>query len=176
MNSHLSLVNQKFGFANSILSFLDDLPEIESSRQKIQRQALCESVLHHIYVAFHFYLRELAENNGVKNADAIETLQSLVSALSQLGKSPSEVLELQDIANDKDSWLRALLGLHDQILKSPPRKVEKKAFGSENLIELIELDQKENFILTDIDPRLLKTWVEKFKVLVMRQRETGAEY
>lgn len=177
MHTHLSLVNQKMGFATAILAVVDDISaEVATSKQKLRQQATCESVLLHLYTAFHFYLRELAENNGIKNPENISSLQTLVTALDQLGKQPSEVIELQDLVVRDSSWLNMLLQQHEHIFKSPPKKIEKKAFGTESMIELVDLTRIDESPNTELGPALLKAWIAEFKALILRQRETGAEY
>ncbi len=172
MSNHLSLVNQKFGFATAALSLSDDFSD---SNQQFQRQALYEASLLHLYTAFHFYLRELAENNGVKNLEAISSLKQLYSSLHELGRCPSEVVELQELEAQEGSWLRDFLQYHLQIFKSPSKKVEKKAFGAENFIELVDLSLIESAHKA-LNSELLINWIGEFKALVLRQRQTGAEY
>ncbi|WP_039913778.1 DUF6586 family protein [Cellvibrio mixtus] len=174
MSNHLSLVNQKLGFATAIL-FLADNASDATAGQQFQRQAAYESSLLHLYTAFHFYLRELAENNGIKNPETINSLGELSSSLHELGKCPSEVVELQELENREGSWLRDVLRYHLQVFKSPPKKIEKKAFGAENFIEVVDLTQVEP-VHTALNSELLKNWIGEFKTMVLRQRQTGAEY
>ncbi|PUA29836.1 MAG: hypothetical protein B0W54_04580 [Cellvibrio sp. 79] len=177
MRSHLSLVNQKVSFASATLSLLENATEIGGGNSSLVQKALCESVLLHLYTAFHFYLRELADNNGIKNPAAIDSLPALVAGLNQLGKSPSEVVELQDLVAYQRGWLNSFLMQYERIFKSPAKKVEKKSFGTENFIELIDLtEQQEELLDMALNISSLQHWLNEFKSLVLRQRETGAEY
>ena len=177
MHSHLSLVNQKLGFATVTLSPLENLTEMEAGKLSLVQKATCESVLLHLYTAFHFYLRELAESNGIKNPETIDSLQALVTALNQLERQPSEVIELQDLAAYQGGWLNSFLRQYEGVFKSPPKETEKKSFGTENFIELVDLtEQQEESLDKALNIGSLKYWLNEFKSLVLRQRETGAEY
>lgn len=177
MRTHLSLVNQKAGFATAALTLLKNNAESGEGKLSLVQQAIHESVLLHLYTAFHFYLRELADNNGIKNSEAIDSLQALAVALNQLGKSPSEVVELQDLAAQRGSWLNSFLRQYEGIFQSPPKKIEKKSFGAENFIEVVDLTgQQEESLDKALNVDSLRYWLNEFKSLVLRQRETGAEY
>lgn len=177
MHSHLSLVNQKFGFATAALSLLENTTEGGEEKLSLVQQAIQESVLLHLYTAFHFYLRELADNNGIKSAETIDSLQALVVVLNQLGKSPSEVVELQDLVAHRRGWLNSFLKQYERVFQSPPKQIEKKSFGTENFIEVIDLtEQQEETLDEALNIDSLKYWLNEFKSLVLRQRETGAEY
>lgn len=176
MHSYIALVNQKIGFATALLSLSETLMDKVSNKQKLQQQALYEAVVLHLYTAFHFYLRELAENNNIKKPEVITSIAALVDALDQLGKNPSEVAELKRLTECPESWLSKLLEYRDAVFKSPIKKIEKKAFETEKLIELIDLTQDEKPISIELDSILLTCWLDEFKTLVVRQRETGAEY
>jgi hypothetical protein len=175
MHIHLSLVNQKLAFATAMLSIADGFSVEPARKQKLQLQACYEAVLLHTFSAFHFYLRELAENNRVKNPDAIDSLRTLIEALKQLDKSPSEVNELDVLANQSGSWLSSLLLQHAMIFQSPAKQPEKKSFGNDSLIEIIDLGQQHTHSV-ELNSALLNEWIDAFKTLILRQRETGAEY
>lgn len=176
MRTHLSLVNQKLGFAMSLLAMAQ--PETKTEWQlKLQNAALQEAALLHLYTAYHFYLRELAENNGIKNTDHITSIISLRNELVVLQRFPSEVVELENLLVDSDSWLAKILAHHEKIYKSPVKPIEKKSFAnSEGLIELIDLTQSEDQENAKPDCGLIKYWGSEFKALILRQRETSAEY
>ena len=179
MRTHLSLVNQKLGFASTLLLLAKNFPETESGLKKTQKQACCEASVSFLYVAYHFYLRELAENNRVKNFQAINSIEALVEMLSQIGSSSSEVNELQDLVNDNGSWLSQMLVQYTSVFTSPLHKKEKKAFGNDNLIELIELielGQTDEASSQVFEVDVIEGWLVKFRALIARHRETGAEY
>lgn len=176
MRTYLSLVNQKLGFAMSLLAIA--LPEKNAEWQlNFQNAALQEAALLHLYNAYHFYLRELAENNGIKNTARITSIISLRNELVALQKFPSEVMELENLLVDSDSWLANLLVHHEKIYESPVKPIEKKSFAhNEGLIELIDLTQAEDRESVKLDCELIKYWGSEFKSLILRQRETSTEY
>ncbi len=174
MRTHLSLVNQKLGFASTLLLLAADSELI--SVGSLRCRAIQESILLHLYTAFHFYQRELAELNGIKMPELIDSMDSLVNGLNQLGKQPSEVLELQSICAEKGSWLNQLLNHYKLIFISPPKAVEKKAFVQEGMIELVDVSQDAIEVNAELDLKILAEWLNEFKALILRHRETGAEY
>lgn len=176
MATHLSLVNQKLGFATSMLSLADTPLEGVQSNHNLLQQAIYEATLLHLYTAFHFYLRELAERNGIKSPESINSLEALNIALRQLAKDPSEVAELTALTGEQGGWLGELLRTHTQIFNSPSRQIEKKSFSSDHLIALVDLTQKESNEAKELTSDLLRFWMLHFKALILRHRETGAEY
>lgn len=174
MRTHLSLVNQKLGFASTLLLLAADSELI--SVGSLRCRAIQESILLHLYTAFHFYQRELADLNGIKMPELIDSMDSLVNGLNQLGKQPSEVLELQSICAEKGSWLNQLLNQYKLIFISPPKAVEKKAFVQEGMIELVDVSQDAIEVNAELDLKILAEWLNEFKALILRHRETGAEY
>lgn len=170
MPSHLSLVNQKLNFAASLVELLR-----KSSGHRMHQLALTESCVHHLYMAMHFYLRELGENNGL-DAQHIDSLEALVQALGQRGKKPSEVAELERLASEPNSWTSHLLACYRQLFVSPQLPRTQKAAADENLITIVDVSAQSASSTPEPDVELLESWISEFKALVVRQRETGAEY
>lgn len=174
--SHLSLVNQKLAYASSIIIALNAESAELTASQKLRQQALGDAAVFHLAMALHFYLRELAEYHRIKNLIAINSVQDLAAALLEADRTSSESSELLELVQTSDSWLSQLVGYYDQLSKSPEKPKEKKAFGQENLIELVELGEPENQPLLQLTPKLLSLWLDSFRALVIRQRETSVEY
>lgn len=170
--SHLSLVNQKLAYASAIIRLLNEQP----TRQLLEHQALVDAAAFHLAMGLHFYLRELAEHYRIKNLSAINSVQDLVAALQQLNSTSSESSELLSLTEANDTWLNQLTGYYAQLSKSPQKPKEKKAFKQENLIELVELTQADETPLLKLTPELLLSWLDSFRALVIRQRDTSAEY
>jgi hypothetical protein len=170
--SHLSLVNQKLAFAGAIIRLLN-APQI---RQPLEQQALVDAAAFHLAMGLHFYLRELAEHHRIKNVSAIYSVQDLVAALQQSDSTSSESSELLSLTQANGTWLHQLTGYYTQLSKSPEKPKEKKAFGQENLIDLVELTEVDESPLLKLTPELLASWFDNFRVLVLRQRDTSAEY
>lgn len=174
--SHLSLVNQKLAYADSIINLLNATSAEPTAAQRLQFQALGDAAVFHLVTALHFYLRELAEHHRIKNPSAINTVQDLVTGLHQLDKASSESSELFELAETTDTWLNQLMHYHGQVSQSPKKPKEKKAFGQENQVELIELTEADSQAELQLTPDILASWLDCFRALVMRQRETSAEY
>ncbi len=170
--SHLSLVNQKLAYASAIIRLLNEHP----ARQPLEQQALVDAAVFHLAMGLHFYLRELAEHHRIKNLSVINSVQDLVAALQQSDSTSSESSELLSLTETNETWLNQLSGHYAQLSKSPEKPKEKKAFGQENLIELVELTEADETPLLKLTPELLASWLESFRALVLRQRDTSAEY
>lgn len=174
--SHLSLVNQKLAYASAIIATLNTpLPE-QKAAQQLQQQALSDAVVFHLQMALHFYLRELAGHHHIKNLSAINSVLDLAAVLQQADRASSESSELSSLVQTNDTWLNQLTRYYDQLSKSPEKPKEKKAFGQENLIELVELNEVDELPSLQLTPELLASWLNNFRALVIRQRETSAEY
>jgi hypothetical protein len=167
--SHLSLVNQKLAHAGAIISLLNE----SQSRQKLERQALFDAAVFHLQLGLHFYLRELADYHRIKNLSKIDSVQGLLLAMHEADRVSSEASELASLSEVGDSWLSQLSGAYAQLFKSPEKAKEKKAFGHEGLIELREVDENAPIVFS---PEHLDSWLNSFKALVIRQRNTCAEY
>lgn len=170
--SHLSLVNQKLAYAGAIISLLND----PRPPQTLERQALVDAAVFHLAMGLHFYLRELAEHHRIKNLSAIYSVQDLISALQQSESISSESSELLSLTQTNGTWLNNLTGYYTRLSKSPEKPKEKKAFGQENLIELVELTEVAEPPLANLTPDLLASWLDSFRALIVRQRDTSAEY
>lgn len=173
--SNLSLVNQKLAYAKVILADMASSAE-NAVTHKLHQQALAEGVLHHLAMAFHFYLREIADQYRIKNTAAINSLDDLLKALDLQGLSPSEVTELAALRDEKGSWLNSLQIQKNALFKSPEKQKEKKAFVTEAAVELVsavEINEVEPSVLS---LELLSSLTSDFSELIKRHRNTYAEY
>lgn len=174
--NHLQLVNQKLAFANSIIASLELQPSDLTTTQALQQRALKDSVVFHLATALRFYVRELAELHRVANVRAINSIDDLAAALNGLDKVSPEVSELVEVGHAPDSWLNQLIRYYNQLFDSPEKAKEKKAFGQENTINLIELREVDDVIPIELTIGVLAVWLDNFRALIARQRETSAEY
>jgi hypothetical protein len=174
--SHLSLVNQKLAYASSVISLLKSSLAEPQAAHRLQQQALCDAAVFHLAMALHFYLRELAGHHRIKNLLAINSIQDLVSALHQVDQISSESSELFELVHATGTWLNQLTRYYYHLAQSPEKPKEKKSFGQENRIELIELTEADSQLPVQLTPELLTSWLDSFRALVARQRETSAEY
>lgn len=175
--SNFSLVNQKLAFAKSLCTFAREISSVSmTSAQQLQQDALLSSCALQLSLAFHFYLREIADRVYLKNSSAISSLYELELSLAQADKFPSDVVELRDLAQQSGSWLEQLLRCSLLSLQSPRKEKEKKSFQSDNLIlavEITAIDEEQSPLLT-VD--VIESWLEDFRVLVLRHRDTSAEF
>lgn len=174
--NHLSLVNQKLAYASLVIGQLNATLVEPKAVQKLQQQALGDAAVFHLAMALHFYLRELAEQHRIKNLSAINSIQDLTAALHQLDKVSSESSELFELIQTTDNWLNQLTRYYHQLFQSPEKPKEKKAFAQDNQIEFIELTEVDNQGLLQLTPERLAFWLDSFRALIARQRETSAEY
>jgi hypothetical protein len=182
MINNLSIVNQKLAFAKATERLLSK--EVVAQMQAIQVQSLTQSFLSHLGLAFHFYVRELAERYQLKNTHTINSVDELIKSLASVGKVASEAEELHALLRAQESWLAQLQLYYQALFISPEKPIEKKAFPvaepTDNLINLIEVneicqvDPLEQ--LKQLTPELLSAWLNQFQLLIDRQRDTSAEY
>lgn len=161
-NLSLTRVNQKLGQAKALLQQSGNaaLPEVH-------RQSLIEAVSFHLVCAYQHYLRELAENYGLKNAQGITTATELAKALGIAGKHPAEADELCQLRSGQ-GWLADLHNFYESLWRTPKPAVQQ----SDDLISLVDIDSKPPVASLE----MINQWHGNFVALVKRQRETSAEF
>lgn len=175
--SNFSLVNQKLAFAKSLLDLVNQSPmQAGTSAHRLQQEALLSSVLLQLVVAFHFYLREVADRVHLKNSGAIESLQDLKLACEQYDRSALEVDELLNLSQAPGGWLAEITRYKILLFSSPQKQKEKKSFGTENQIAFIDLTGIEEERAVALTAAMLEQWLAEFRQLVLRHRDTGAEF
>ena len=173
--THISLVNQRLVYAGTLMTLAANQGELTTTSQRLERRALEDSVLMQLELAYRFYLRELGENYRLKQLNQISGATGLVSALIAANKSPSEAQELLDLEQSPDSWLAQLLAAANSLSRSPEPQKPAKAFVDANTIALVDVTGQES---PDQPLSLdgLGFWLAEFRSLILRQRETSAEY
>lgn len=174
--SNFSLVNQKLAFAKSLCDLATDLSYSVASSERLRQDALLSSCAYQLSLAFHFYLREIADRCYLKNSGAISSLAELELSLAQNDRLLSEVAELSDLAKLSGSWLEQLGRYSHNALQSPRKEQEKKSFQQDNLIIAVDITAEDDgqALLLTID--LVASWLDSFRALVLRQRDTSAEF
>ena len=174
-NVHVPLVNQKLANAAELLVMAQSCAEPRGAQQVIGLRALLESTMLQLHQAYLFYLRELGENYGLKAPGQVVDTSALATALEASGRSAGEAAELIALQNDKNSWLARIQLAFNAYGRSPERRKEPKAFSREAQIQVIDVTQLDEGapVLTLAD---LILWQADFRALVLRQRETSAEY
>src|SRR5690606_30182725 len=110
----LSLVNQKLAYARALLALVQVRGTHEKAADALQRKALLDAAVSHLVCAHQHYLRELAESLRVKLSPSIKSERDLVDALTELGKTSSEALELLSLRTKDGSWLASLYRSYEQ--------------------------------------------------------------
>lgn len=165
-NLSLTRVNQKLAQAKVLLSGVD-----EESLTPIHRNSLMEAAAFHLASAYQHYLRELTEIYGLKHAIGVRTELDLIKAFEAAKKYPVEADELSALRGDANSWLAQLHTYYDSLWQLP---VQANPQANENLISLVDVEAAKE--LPPVSLMVIKHWHTEFVALVMRQRETSAEF
>ena len=167
-NLSLTRVNQKLAQARLLIVGVD-----EESLAAVHRNSLMEAAAFHLICAYQHYLRELAEAYGLKPVIDVRTEVDLATAFEAAKKHPAEADELLVLRNDSHSWLFRLQGYYESLWHAPkPSNSQSNDQSNDNLISSVNLD-----VIADlISMENLREWHSDFVALVMRQRETSAEF
>lgn len=169
-NLSLTRVNQKLAQAKILLSGVD-----EASLTPIHCSSLMEAAAFHLMSAYQHYLRELTETYGLKHAIGVRTELDLIKAFEAAKKHPAEADELSALRNDANSWLAQLHVYYDSLWQRPKQANPQASDQSDdNLISTVNVDVIDN--LPPVSLETIKQWLGEFVALVMRQRETSAEF
>jgi hypothetical protein len=171
--SNLSLVNQKLAYAGATIDLLINPFRDECKLHSVLQQGLRESVVFHLNMALHFYVRELAEYHQVKLFADINSIEDLHRVLVEAGNVSLEATELMGLTKIPGTWVEQLVTYHNCLFNSPAKPREKKAFISESIIQATQLDDTPHLELSN---EILQQWLSKFRDLVIRHREINAEY
>ena len=164
-NLSLTRVNQKLMQAKQLLQVVD-----LESLTPTHLNALLEGAAFHLICAYHHYLREIAETYGLKNIVVLRSEDDLIAAFDVANKYPAEAEELVALRKDASSWLVQLQAYYDSLWRLP---VVKETHDDDNLINLIAMDSADNI---DVNLSGIQAWLREFTALILRQRETSAEF
>lgn len=165
VNLSLTRVNQKLMQAKQLLQGIN-----EDSLTPICRNALLESAAFHLACAYQHYLREIAETYGLKNIIALRSEVDLITAFETAKKYPVEARELNDLRKDRSSWLSQLHFYYESLWQTP---ISIDAQENENFINLVNVDEPG---IPEITLSVIQNWHSDFVALILRQRETSAEF
>ena len=163
-NLSLTRVNQKLAQAKLLISGVD-----EDSLKPLHRTALMEASAFHLVCAYQHYVREIAETYGLKHATGLKDETDLMKAFEAAKKHPAEAEELIALRLNVNSWLAQLQNYYDSLWQVP-KSVSPHA--TEGLISLVDVDK----IVVPVNFKLIQEWHAEFVALVLRQRETSAEF
>ncbi len=167
-NLSLTRVSQKLAQAKILLDCVD-----EAAITPIHLNSLKEAATFHLICAYQHYLREIAEAYWLKNIINIRTETDLINAFQVAKKQPAEAEELIALRNDANSWLGQLHTYYESLWMMPS-VVAHEPESDDLLIKTINLES--SFDMAQVNLALISFWHESFIALVMRQRETSAEF
>lgn len=172
--TYLQAVNQKLAFARALLKALDTDMLPANAGERLRQQALEEAVLFQLVGGYRHYLRELAQNYGVREPQPIATENDLQAALAAIGKMPNEASELSLMRSEPNSWVSRMQRRYEACWQLPagPAEAVREAQVSPGLIQVAQIDEPADAL----DGELLRRWLEAFQAMVERHRETSAEY
>ncbi|WP_111641937.1 DUF6586 family protein [Marinimicrobium alkaliphilum] len=173
---YLQAVNQKLAFARAVLKMLEAQSEPVNASERLRCQALEGAVLFHAMCGYRHYLRELAENYGVRDPEPIATENDLQAALSAIGKMPNEASELSLMRSEPNSWVSRMRIAYDDCWRLPAEVSATEPVQGEDiapgLIQVAHIEEP----APAVNAEQLKRWLEAFQAMVERHRETSAEY
>ncbi|RYY75651.1 MAG: hypothetical protein EOO52_09740 [Gammaproteobacteria bacterium] len=164
-NLSLTRVNQKLAQAKLLVTGVD-----EKALTPVHRNSLLEASAFHLVCAYQHYIREVAETYGLKHAIGLQDESDLVKAFDAAKKHPAEAEELAALRSDSTSWLVQLQIYYDSLWQVPKLVTPQT---SEELIGLVDLDRA---AAAPVTFESVLQWHSKFVALVLRQRETSAEF
>jgi hypothetical protein len=167
-NLSLTRVNQKLAQAKALFDDID-----KTALTSIRLNSRKEAAAFHLICAYYHYLHEIAETYWLKNSTGIQTEADLIAAFLIAKKHPAEAEELVGLRKDENSWLGQLHAYYES-LWSVPAIAPNHTQSDESLVKIVNLDS--SFDLIQVDLTLIASWHENFTALVMRQRETSAEF
>lgn len=128
--------------------------------------ALVQGALYHLESAYRLHLRGLAEGYECGMPAGVTSVQTLLAALAERGRTAPEAQELADLEAG-DSWLAALLSAHRQLGEV---SVHAARAEGENLIPLRPG--------AGGDPTLarVREWLQRLEELVERHHDLMREW
>lgn len=171
--SNFSLVNQRLAFAKALYGLVTD---VAMNAERLRCDALLSGCVFQLSCAFHFYLREIADRVYLKNSGTINSLDDLVLSLIHSDKFSSEIAELDELSKHPGSWLEQLLCYEAALFNAPRKEREKKAFQQDNLIVAVDITEIANVQPVVLTVERVGLWLDLFCALVLRQRDTSAEF
>ena len=162
-NLSLTRVNQKLAQAKLLISGVD-----EKALKPIHLNSLLEAAAFHLICAYQHYIREIAEIYGLKHAIGLQNEVDLIKAFEAAKKHPAEAEELAALRLSASSWLVQLQTYYDSLWQLPKLANPQ----SDDLISLVDVDK----VVMPVTIESVRHWHSEFVALVLRQRETSAEF
>ncbi len=126
--------------------------------------ALSQSVLFQLETTYRFYLREVAATYKCREPEQINGVDELIGALQTMGKHPAEASELENLEQQRGSWLNGLLSAYRQVMK-----VQSEQISQHSPIALVQVSSEQDD--QELTAELLSGWRESFLEVVERHRQ-----
>jgi hypothetical protein len=164
VNHYLAATNQKFFFCRLLMAQASSMSEGHG------QQALLQSALFQMGLAYRFYLWELASRYQCPTPETIENADALNLQIEAMDKYPVEGVELVNLAKSEGSWLNCLQNSYRHLFlaeQTAPQPIQE-----DDRLPVVNIDiVRKQAVLSDI-----QRWLSEFELLIERQREVGAEY
>lgn len=159
-----SLVNQRLACASLLLG------DVQGARSATHHKALLDACLMHLCCAYQFYVRELAQYYGVKSVELLTDESEVAEALATMGKTPAEIQELQNLAEQPDSWLSRTRLYYHGLWEMPTNN--QQASPAQGMIAVKNIDVSE---LPEVDAPIISELLHALQEVITRHRETALE-
>lgn len=148
-----------------------ELGEGETTHRHRQ-QALLQSAVCQLVLAYKFYLCEIAANYQCPDPDAVADVYSLRDVCGALDKHPAEVEELRTLYETPGSWLQRLSSCHRAMYRA---EVKSSALAEVNEHQIpVAATHGEDWSFVAVAD--VSQWIAAFNELIDRQREVMVEY
>ena len=165
-NHQRPLVNQRLYFCRLHLDWLGEQLRQQVLAKKLVEQALGESIIHHLVLAYRAYLEEIAVAYNLTPAP-FNSAGELIDALADEQQASAEAQEWLLLEEAKSSWLSALRRLHSAQSVAPAVASRR----SSEAIVYTELDPAQS-----VDLPLLEGFYQALHDLISRQRNQLEEW
>ena len=174
-NSQRPLVNQRLYFVRLHSDWLEAQRAAEQLPRAVVDQALGESLILHLVLAYQAYLNEVAEAYQLPASNNIRAV-ALVEQLAARGQSSAEAEELRSLELS-DSWLSQVLK-HFENLGQGELSLAASPQASSNSVnkQAVELIGSSNNQSQAIDITALNTAAQSLEALIERQRTCTEEW
>jgi hypothetical protein len=161
--------NQALAFVRFGLQDIQVACDTQDWSRNLRLRAACEATLAHLLSCYRAYLFEIAEQHRLQTVGVV-TAASLSEQLAATGQATAELIELETLLSERESWLNLMLSAAEAIHKPT---VAQSGEESASEINLVNTTQK------SLEERLqedLPNWYQALQELINRHRETNQEW
>ncbi|MDH2436098.1 hypothetical protein QCD60_26560 [Pokkaliibacter sp. MBI-7] len=169
---YASRTNKKLYFARLHLDALVQAGNSTSWDKHALIESFHESVLFHLYGAYHAFLREIAQGYKLP-AEQVRSALDLHDLLEQRGYEGPEYAYIQQLLGESDSWLSMLIAEYQGCWRAVDKAATDQPSSSSE-IHIVQLSA--NHAEDGYRYEQLATWLQALKALVEQGREQLAEW